>query len=134
MRTGKLLAFMLTLSTLGATGCVVRATRGSYHYGTYGYASARARVGYPGMSYVQTLPPDPIYEDIPAAPGYGMVWIDGYWDWNGSDWYWIEGHWESQRDGYVYVEPYYDYSDGGYVYCGGYWETSNNVPSTIVVT
>ena len=43
--------------------------------------------------YPATLPPDPIPEYQPPAPGYGFSWINGYWDWTGYDWTWNNGYW-----------------------------------------
>ncbi len=124
---------LATVSTLGATGCVIRETRGAYTTRATVHTSASVVVGNPGYVYVQTLPPDPLYETISPAPSYGYVWIDGYWHWSGYEWIWVPGHWEAPRDGYVYIEPYYDYSDGYYVYNPGYWEHGTRVPSTVVV-
>src|SRR5687767_4862443 len=125
---------LAAVSTLGASACVVRETRSHYTTGGSGvYASGHVAVGNPGYVYVQTLPPDPLYEDIPSAPSYGYVWIDGYWHWNGYEWIWMSGHWESPRDGYVYIQPYYDYSDNYYVYNPGYWCHTSQVPGTVVV-
>nr|HEX4318432.1 YXWGXW repeat-containing protein [Kofleriaceae bacterium] len=94
----------------------------------------RASVGEPSAEYVSGMPPDPLYEQEPAAPGDGYVWIDGYWHWNGDEWVWVGGRWEQQQDGYVYVEPYYNYVDGSYIYTPGYWRNGANLPSGWVVT
>ena len=69
-------------------------------------------VGTPSPYYVSSMPPEPLYEQMSASPGYGYVWIDGYWHWNGYEWTWVSGRWERQQEGYVYVQPYYDYTGG----------------------
>jgi hypothetical protein len=126
---------LVTLSTLGFTGCVIRETRGDGYYRGGVYASGSVRVGNPGYTYVNSYPPDALYEDIPTAPAYGWVWIDGYWNWNGYEWVWIPGHWEAPRAGYVYIQPYYDYDPHyhRHVYVGGYWERNDRVPRGVVV-
>ena len=107
---------------------------GQYGYG-YGYGpmGPRASVGEPSAEYVSGLPPEPLYEQVPAAPGDGYVWIDGYWHWNGDEWVWVGGRWEQQQDGYVYVEPYYNEVDGSYIYTPGYWRSGANLPSGWIV-
>jgi hypothetical protein len=45
-----------------------------------------------GDIYVQSAPPAPIYETVPAAPGPGYYWINGYWRWNGSRYVWAHGY------------------------------------------
>src|SRR5256885_2257689 len=49
----------------------------------------------PRVVYVAGPPPPPLVEarGSPAAPG--MVWVEGYWHWNGVQYVWIPGHWES---------------------------------------
>ena len=67
------------------------------------------------------------------SPGYGQVWIDGYWNWNGYEWVWVGGRWETEQSGYVYVQPYYDYSGSSYNYRPGYWSTPDRAPWLLAV-
>src|SRR5882757_9657626 len=120
-----------SLSTLGASGCIIRETRPART--AQPYASGSVSVGDPGYVYVNTLPPDPIYETVTPAPYYGWVWIDGFWNWNGYEWTWVSGHWEAPRDGYVYIAPYYYAENNNYVYISGYWERRDHVPSYVQV-
>ena len=99
-----------------------------YGYGQPAY-QASVSVGTPSPYYVSSMPPEPLYEQMTASPGYGYVWIDGYWHWNGYEWTWVSGRWERQQEGYVYVQPYYDYVGGSYVYTPGYWSRPDRVPS-----
>ncbi len=97
---------------------------------SYGYAPAESQtVGEPSPYEVSSMPPEPLYEQMSASPGYGYVWIDGYWHWNGYEWVWVSGRWEHEQDGYAYVAPYYAYNDGAYVYTPGYWRSQRNLPS-----
>ena len=74
--------------------------------------------------YPTAPPPTPIAEYRPTPPGYGYMWVDGYWDWTGYDWSWNTGYWAPERPGYVYVAPRYVYVDGRPVYYRGYWQGS----------
>ena len=117
-----------------AVGCVVPASQPPPAGYGYGYNSgapvqANVSVGPPDPYNVSSMPPEPLYEQMSASPGYGYAWIDGYWHWNSYEWVWVSGRWEHQQDGYVYVQPYYDYSGGQYVYTPGYWSAHERVPN-----
>ncbi|HTE50569.1 MAG TPA: hypothetical protein VK698_06860 [Kofleriaceae bacterium] len=124
-------------AALLASGCVVRAystpatatvyTEGSVH--TSGAVAVDSSETYTVNNY----PPEPLYEEVSVSPGYGYVWIDGYWNWNGYDWAWSSGRWVRERQGYVYVAPYYDHLSGGYVYRGGYWSRRDRLPRSYVL-
>jgi hypothetical protein len=53
-----------------------------------------------------------------------MVWVEGYWHWNGVQYVWIPGHWESPPPGYAWMPPSYANVDGRYVYRAGHWRVS----------
>lgn len=55
--------------------------------------------------YVQTGPPAPIVERVPARPGRGYVWVPGYWNWSGGRYVWMHGR----------------YVRHGGAWCGGHW-------------
>lgn len=84
-------------------------------------ATRRIAVGTGETHLVRGFPPAPLREPMTPAPKPAMVWIDGYWDWNGTEWQWRAGRWVPDRPGYVYVSPYYDYGYEGYTYRTGYW-------------
>ncbi|HWO23279.1 MAG TPA: YXWGXW repeat-containing protein [Kofleriaceae bacterium] len=121
---------------LAAQACVVRDTRpvnAGYGYGAQagqtGQAAGGVTVGEPAPSTVASMPPEPLYEQMTVSPGFGYVWIDGYWHWNSYEWVWVSGRWvREQGRGFVYVQPYYDYADGAYVYMPGYWSSRERVP------
>jgi hypothetical protein len=120
-----------------ASGCVVRAystpatatvyTSGSVH--TSGAVAVDSSETYTVNNY----PPEPLHEEVTVSPGYGYVWIDGYWNWNGYDWAWSTGRWVRERAGYVYVAPYYDHVSGRYMYRGGYWSRRDRLPRSVVL-
>jgi len=73
------------------------------------------------LVYVAGPPPPPLADirGAPAAPG--MVWVEGYWHWNGVQYVWIPGHWESPPEGYAWVPPTYVIVEGRHVYRAGRW-------------
>lgn len=125
----------------GVGGCVARDTQPvnpSYGYGVNVQPHAStgllpvgpAEVGEPPPAYVESMPPEPLYEQMTDSPGDGAVWIDGYWHWSGYEWVWVSGKWERAQTGYVYVEPSYAYDDNrdAYLYTPGYWSQPDRVP------
>ncbi|MEJ7601087.1 MAG: hypothetical protein WKG01_24500, partial [Kofleriaceae bacterium] len=112
---------------LATQACVVRESRPVN--GGYYSSSTSVTVGQPSPYYVSSQPPEPLYETMSVSPGYGHVWIDGYWHWNGYEWVWVGGRWErEQAENYVYIQPYYDYSNNQHVYTPGYWSTRDRAP------
>ncbi|HEX9295365.1 MAG TPA: hypothetical protein VF881_06005 [Polyangiaceae bacterium] len=75
----------------------------------------------PRIVYVAGPPPPPLGEvrGAPAAPG--MVWVEGYWHWNGVQYVWIPGHWESPPAGHVWIAPSYTVVEGRHAYRAGTW-------------
>ncbi len=119
------------------SGCVVRAystpaTATVYTSGTV-HTSGAVAVDSSTEFTVSNYPPEPLYEEVTVSPGYGYVWIDGYWNWNGNDWGWMGGRWVRERTGYIYVAPYYDYYSGRYVYRSGYWSRRDRLPRNVYV-
>ncbi len=52
---------------------------------------------------IQYAPPPPPRETMFVSPGYGYVWADGEWEWDGR-WVWCAGHWAyPPRTGVVWV-------------------------------
>src|SRR5688500_19284165 len=97
------------LVALTASGCVVRARP------AVGVSATVESGGY-GTVYANVPPPAPIVEYRPPPPGYGYLWVDGYWDWTGYDWTWNSGFWAPERAGYLYVRPQYVYDNNRWVY------------------
>ena len=78
----------------------------------------------PRVAYVGGPPPQPLLEPQGAPSSPGMVWVDGYWHWNGVKYLWIPGHWENPPPGRVWSPPMYSVVDGRYVYHAGRWRES----------
>src|SRR5215471_16967409 len=67
-------------------------------------------------------PPPQAYGVVGVAPGPGYVWVHGYWDWRGSNWYWTRGAWvRPPRPHAVWVAPSYRPYGRGYRYYPGRW-------------
>ena len=75
----------------------------------------------PRVVYVAGPPPPPLGEARGAPSAPGMVWVEGYWHWNGVQYVWIPGHWESPPPGYVWTPPSYTTIESRYVYRAGHW-------------
>jgi len=75
----------------------------------------------PGVVYPTAPPPDLIPEYPPPAPGYGYVWINGYWDWTGYEWTWNSGFWAPRQSGVRFYAPRFVFVNGEPVYYRGYW-------------
>lgn len=70
---------------------------------------------------VQTAPPPPLQEDVPA-PREGHVWAPGHYEWRGNQYLWVRGHWLPERYGYEYREPrWVQRGNGEWQLIGGDW-------------
>jgi len=85
-----------------ASGCVVRARTAPAPVAVSGGVYVSGNSDYATV-YPSSFAPEPIPEIRPAPPGYGYVWVDGYWDWTGYDWTWSSGYWVPPRVGYAYI-------------------------------
>ena len=54
-------------------------------------------------------------------PRRGYVWVNGHWDWRGSDWVWVSGRYERERSGFRYREPTWVQQGGAWVAVDGDW-------------
>jgi len=76
---------------------------------------------YVGMG-VGPPPPRPVVAYRPAAPGYGYVWTDGYWDLRGDRWHWMEGRWaKPPRPHARWESGYWAPRNGRYRWHPGRW-------------
>jgi len=58
-------------------------------------------------------PPPPAYGPMGMAPGPDFVWMEGYWNLNGSRWAWAPGRWARPPRPHSHWQP-------------GRWERHNN--------
>ncbi len=64
-------------------------------------------------------PPPPRVVHVPASPGPGYVWVDGYWYANGGRWAWHNGYYtRPPYEGAHWAAPRYE---GGRFF-EGFWE------------
>jgi hypothetical protein len=77
----------------------------------------------PAYISVRTAPPPPQTRGIAGfAPGPGYVWVDGFWDWRGGNWYWVRGYWvRPPRPRAIWVAPRWEPYGRGYRFHRGYW-------------
>jgi hypothetical protein len=77
-------------------------------------------------SVVFVPPPIPVprFEVVTAYPGYGQVWVPGYWAWRGRPYgyHWVHGGWHRPpRHGAYWVAPHWSHGHGGHRWVGGHW-------------
>ena len=71
---------------------------------------------------VAIAPPPPRPEVVGVAPGYGYVWIGGFWNWVGDRHVWVSGHWDAPHPGYRWVPHHWERDRDGWRLRGGRWE------------
>lgn len=67
-------------------------------------------------------PPDKTDVDKPQAPGYGYIWVAGYWDYLDGNYLWREGRWMQGKQDYEYVRARYEQSNGAWVFHRPHWK------------
>ena len=79
--------------------------------------------GYAYVARVPVAPPPPMARGyVPATPGVGFVWVDGYYDWRGGRHQWVAGRWmRPPRGRAVWVPGGWVQSPRGYHWRSGYW-------------
>lgn len=83
---------------------------------------------YPSQSavVVQSAPPAPIYESVPA-PREGYIWAPGHYVWENGRYHWRGGEWMASREGYAWQAPRWEQrSDGSWYLVGGTWVRTDN--------
>ena len=94
---------VVPLFALLVGGCTVRARPATVH--------VSGEVSTYGTVYPTVPPPAPIAEYRSPPPGWGYIWVDGYWDWTGYDWYWVfEVGWDQAQtnvNGWKHLQKQY---------------------------
>ncbi len=114
-RSNKTTWFMGIIAATLLGGCTVRSRPVQYS------ATVQTSDSY-GEVYVNNPPPPMMQEVVSSAPGQGYIWISGYWDWTGYDWYWTNGFWVANYPNAVYVRPSYVMFQGRWVYHRGHFQ------------
>jgi hypothetical protein len=70
-------------------------------------------------------PPPELREEVYVdSPGFGYVWVPGFWDWgvNHTDWVWVPGSWRRPpHEHAVWVAPRYYQGRSHWMYERGHW-------------
>lgn len=69
-------------------------------------------------------PPPPRLVNRPHARS-GQVWVDGHWEWRGTQYRWADGYWLQARRGYAYQQPQWVQRNGEWTYVRGDWRRGN---------
>jgi len=81
--------------------------------------------GYRANYVAYNVPPPPAPYVVGAmgyAPGAGYVWVDGFWNLNGSRWAWVNGRWAVPPHGHsAWVADRWERNGRGWRYRRGYW-------------
>lgn len=116
----------------GAAGAAIGAVAGGVAGGTIGNSVDNERgTLYTSESQATTnvvvdqppAPPPPQREIVYARPAPDVIWVPGYYAYDGYRYVWIEGRWaRPPHRGYRgYVAPHWQHRGGNYVYVQGYW-------------
>jgi hypothetical protein len=65
-------------------------------------------------------PPPPVVEVVPP-PRVGMVWVPGYWEWDGRRHAWRKGRWMRERRGMRWEPAHWVEHDGRWRFVPGHW-------------
>lgn len=92
------------------------------------YATAPIVYGTPGQTVVlQTAPPAPIYEAVPA-PREGYIWTPGHYVWQNGRYVWMGGQWMASRPGFAWQAAHWEQrGDGSWVLVSGHWVPADRV-------
>lgn len=75
----------------------------------------------PQAVYAVEPPPPPLVETVVVAPGPGVVWVAGDWEWHGR-WVWGGGRWiYPPRPGVIWVSASWEHGPHGYRRYPGHW-------------
>jgi hypothetical protein len=71
---------------------------------------------------VSGQPPDPKQEGPrPESPGFGHIWVQGYWDYLSGNFVWRDGRWVQGRQNYEYFRARYEFDGKGWVFHRPHW-------------
>ena len=51
-----------------------------------------------------------------------LIWIDGQWKIENSQYKWVSAHWEAKKIGYVFINGKWSKSSKGWTWIDGYWK------------
>jgi len=78
---------------------------------------------------ISRAPPAPLDEVVPneKPEGNHVVWIPGYWSWDGdrNDFIWVSGCWRAVPPNTSWVPGYWAQARGGYQWIAGFWTAAD---------
>ena len=99
---------------IGLSGC---ATLSSSSGSSSGDSKAQIDIS------VNSAPPAEKAEGArPTAPGYGFIWVGGYWDYLDGNYIWRDGRWVQGKPDYEYVRARYEYDGKAWVFHRPHWK------------
>lgn len=102
------------LLLLPATACLV--------HGRHGRVAVIAPLPVVSIRYIDREPPPPRFERAPPAPAVDMVWVAGYWSWDGRAYLWVPGAYRNRpHRGAAWVDGRWDRHDRGWYWREGHW-------------
>ena len=67
-------------------------------------------------------PPEKAEGTRPSAPGYGFIWVAGYWDYLDGNYIWRDGRWVQGKPDYEYVRARYEFDGKSWVFHRPHWK------------
>ena len=71
---------------------------------------------------VNSAPPQDKTEERAASPGYGFIWVAGYWDNIDGNYVWRPGRWVQGKPDYEYVRARYEYNGSAWIFHRPHWK------------
>lgn len=73
-------------------------------------------------------PPAALVESVPLSPSSPLVWLDGYWTWQGEYYTWVRGGWVFVSVGEAFAPWQSSYTrDGRLLFAPGAWYAPGGV-------
>jgi hypothetical protein len=67
-------------------------------------------------------PPEKTEGSRPTSPGFGYIWVAGYWDYLDGNYIWRDGRWVQGKPDYEYVRARYDYDGKAWMFHRPHWK------------
>jgi hypothetical protein len=61
-------------------------------------------------------------KEHPASPGFGFIWVGGYWDYLDGNYVWRDGRWVQGKPDYEYVRARYEFDGKSWVFHRPHWK------------
>jgi hypothetical protein len=85
-------------------------------------AAAASADGQPEGIEVHTPPPAPPPETRPPSPGFGYIYVAGYWEWIDGSYVWHPGRWIPGKADYELVRARYEAKNGAWIFYKPHWK------------